>query len=128
MKTDYIEMNIDEMKQVKETWQIHLKIFIRRLRHVQNIEETKENRWELLQLAESLKLSIETIKKVMAIYSELINLGENCELDEDYFLSEMKEVQILHKSFKDENNKKSTKDLLKKYPYNYHSTKPTLNI
>ena len=125
---DYKEMNIDEMKQVKDTWQIHLKIFIKRLKHVQNIEETKENRWELVQLAESLKISIETIKKVIAIYSELINLGEACELDEDYFLDEMKEVQILHKGFKEECNKKSTKELMKKYPYNYHSSKPILNI
>ena len=86
---DYVEMNIDEMKQVKETWQIHLKIFTRKLRNIANIPESKENRWELKQLEAHYSFCIESIKDIMAIYSNLINLAEDCDLDEDFFLKEI---------------------------------------
>ena len=125
---DYVEMNIDEMKQVKETWQIHLKIFTRKLRNIANIPESKENRWELKQLEAHYSFCIESIKDIMAIYSNLINLAEDCDLDEDFFLKEIKKVQRIHKSLREENNKKTIQAVANKYSYSNNHKHTSLNI
>ena len=56
MKNVYVEMNIDEMKQVKETWQIHLKIYARKLRRLKNISQT--------EFAEMLDISVSALSKI----------------------------------------------------------------
>lgn len=127
-KQKYIEMNIDEMKQVKETWQIHLKIYSRKLRRLKNIEETKENRNDIYQLSMSYSYCINILSEVISIYKELINLGEMNELDETYFLKKIKEVQRLHANFKIEASKKQIKDLTFKFSLDQFSKKPNLNI
>lgn len=124
---DYIEMNVDEMKKVKDTWQIHLKIFTRKIKHLSTID-AKENKWELKQLEMCYTFCLDKIKPIISIYTNLINLGENCELDEDYFIKKIKEVQRLHSDLRTEINRKSNRELAKKYNYNTNSTKPNLNI
>ena len=111
----YQEMHIDEMKQVKDSWKSHLKTFSYKLNHVKCVKETKENRWELMQLEELYSFCIDYCKKIIAKYSNLIDLAENCDLEEHYFLKEMKEVQKLHETMRKELNKKSNKLLEIKY-------------
>lgn len=128
MKEKYIEMNIDEMKKVKDTWQIHKKIFTRRLNHLNIIEQTEENKWELMQLELCYSYCLDIIKQIISIYSNLIDLAENCDLDEDYFIKKIKEVQRMHSNLTIEFNKKANKELYKKYGYDKHSKKEELNI
>jgi len=127
-KQKYVEMNIDEMKKVKETWQIHLKIYARKLRRLKNIEETKANRNDIYQLNMSYSYCINILSEVISIYKELIDLGEMDELDETYFLKRIKEVQRLHSNFKLEANKKNIKDLTFKLNLEILTKKNNLNI
>lgn len=127
-RNNYVEMNIDEMKQVKETWQIHLRLYIRKLRKLRNIEETKENMYDLHQLDMSYSYCINTISNIISIYKELIDLAEMCELGEDYFSKKIKEVQRLHSSFRLEANNKHIKDLANKLSIEELHKKLDLNI
>ena len=127
-RNNYVEMNIDEMKDVKETWQIHLKLFSRKLRKLRNIEETKANRCDIHQLEMSYTYCINTISDIITIYKELIDLAEMCELGEDYFLKKIKEVQRLHSNFRLEANKKNIKDLTFKLNLEILTNKHNLNM
>lgn len=111
----YVEMHIDEMKAVKESWQRFLKMARNNLRHVLSLKETKENRWELLSLEKHYDYCLDAIKKILAIYSELINLGEDCDLEENYFIKRIKEIQRIHKDLHKEFNNKKMKILEMKY-------------
>jgi len=122
----YVEMNIDEMKQVKETWQIHLRIFVRKLKKLNSIPETKENFTELKQLETCYTYCVEIISNIISIYKDLINLGENCTLDEKYFIDKMNEVKRLHSNFRLEGNKYN--HLAKKYFITIHTKKDELNF
>ncbi len=112
---EYVEMNIDEMKEVKDAWKRNSKTIQRKLKQVECIEETKENRWDLLSLQKNYIYFLDTIKRIMGIYSELINLGEMDELDEDYFVKRIKEVQRIHNDLHKEINSKSIQVLEIKY-------------
>ena len=114
-KYEYIEMNIDEMKSVKDSWKRYLKMAKNNLNHLKCIEETKENRWELKSLEMSYNFFIDQIKKIMSIYSELINMAEDCELDEEDFLDGMKAIQLINKDLHLEMSKKSFKQLNLKF-------------
>lgn len=114
-ESNYVEMTIDEMKGVKDTWKLWGKMIMSARRKVQNIEETKENRWDLKALECILDFDFDITKKIVKIYSELINLGEDCELDEEYFIKQMKKAQRLHKELQVENKKASTKRLFSEY-------------
>lgn len=127
-RNNYVEMNIDEMKEVKETWQIHLKLYVRKLRKLSNIEETKTNRCDIHQLEMNYTYCINTISDIISIYKELIDLAEMCELGEDYFTKKIKEVQRLHANFRLEANKKSIKDLANKLSIEELNKKLNLNI
>lgn len=127
-RNNYVEMNIDEMKDVKETWQIHLKLYARKLRKLRNTEETKENRSDIHQLEMNYTFCINTISDIISIYKELIDLAEMCELGEDFFLKKIKEVQRLHANFRLEANKKSIKDIANKLSIEELNKKLNLNI
>ncbi|MBO5954866.1 MAG: hypothetical protein J6Q13_02730 [Clostridia bacterium] len=122
---EYIEMHIDEMKSVKESWKCYFKMAKNNLKHIQNIEETKENRWELKSLTMSYTYFIDQISKIVKIYSELINLAEDCELEEKDFVDAMKVVQKLNNDLHIESNKKTFKSLNIKY---IESLRPAKNI
>ena len=111
----YSEMHVDEMKAVKESWKRYFKMARNNLKHVQCIEETKENRWELKSLEMSYTYFIDQIKKIVSIYSALINVAEECELDEADFLKAMKAVQLINKDLHIEANKKNFKAFNIKY-------------
>ena len=112
---EYKEMYVDEMKQVKKSWQAFLKMAKNNLNHVLSIEETKENRWELKSLEESYKLFIHGIKRIIKKYSELIDLGEMSELEEDYFLQVMEEIKIINNDLTKESESKNFRILNKKH-------------
>ncbi len=111
----YVEMHIDEMKAVKDSWKGYFKTARNNLKHLNCIEETKENRWELKSLEMSYTFFIDNIKKIISIYSALINLAENDELDEDNFLGAMKVVKHINNDLHIEANKKTFKQLNMKY-------------
>ena len=121
----YIEMHIDEMKSVKDSWKRFFKMAKNNLKHIQCIEETKENRWDLKSLEMSYTYFIDQIKKIISIYSELINLAENDQLEEDDFLEAMKAVKLLNNDLHVEANKKLFKNLNIKY---IESLRPAKNI
>lgn len=112
---EYVEMHIDEMKAVKESWQNFLRMAKNNLRHLQCVEETKDNRWELKSLEMSYNFFIEQIKKIVSEYSQLINLGEDCDLEESDFVGAMKVIKRLNLELKREYAKKSFKELNIKY-------------
>ena len=116
------------MKEIKAVFRIRLKNYIKKLNAAQAIEQTNKNYQELYQLKESLSTCIKLIKQILDIYSNLINLGEKCELDEDQFLDEIQIIQRLHKTLDLEINKKSNQELYVKYLSNIHFKKDTFNI
>ena len=109
----YVEMNIDEMKKVKETLQIHLKNFTTKLNALNNIETS--NAYELKPLEMCYSYCIMAIKQIISVYRDLINRGEMDKLDESYFLKKMKEVQRVHTNLRLEYNKKIYQDLENRY-------------
>ena len=115
MEEKYIEMHIDDMKSAKNGWQSWQSTAKRLLRKIQNTEETKSNRWELKSLEMSYTFFIKKIGEIISIYSKLINLAENCDLEEDYFLKTIKSVQRINKELKQEYNKKSFIELNNKH-------------
>ncbi len=125
---EYTEMYVDEMKQVKEAWKKHSKMARNNLNHIQCIEETKENRWELKSLEMSYTFFIDTIKKIISIYNELINLAEDCDLEEHDFLKAMKAVQLLNNDLHIESNKKTFKALNIKYIEGLRPAKDIVNV
>ena len=114
-KQEYVEMHIDEMKAVKRSWCGYLDMARNNLKHIKNIEETKENQWELQSLEMNYTFFIDQIDKIVAIYGFLINKAENCELEESVFLKAMKQVKLINKDLRIEVNKKSFKTLNLKY-------------
>ena len=124
---EYVEMNIDEMKEVKDTWKRNSKSIQRKLQQVEAIEETKQNRWDLVSLQKNYIFFLDTIKRIMGIYSELINLGEECELDEEYFIKRIKEVQRIHNDLHKEINRKEILALEAKYISN-HNANSAVNL
>lgn len=121
----YVEMHIDEMKSVKDSWKRYFKMARNNLNHLKCIEETKENRWELKSLEMSYTFIIDQITKIVKIYSSLINLAEDCDLEEEEFLEAMIAVQIINKELHVEANKKTFKQLNMKY---IESLRPARNI
>lgn len=121
----YVEMHVDEMKAVKDSWKRFLKMARNNLKHINNIEETKENRWELKSLEMSYTFFIDNIKQIISIYSELIDIAEYNELEEQDFLEAMKQVKLLNNDLHIEANKKSFKNLNIKY---IESLRPAKNI
>lgn len=113
MKNEYVEMNIDEMKNIKETWQIILKNFTSKLSSLNYIETN--NNFELIPLEVYYSHCIVSIKHIVHIYSDLINKGEMDELDEDYFLKKIKEIQRIHKNIQIESSNKTYKKLEQTY-------------
>ena len=111
----YVEMHIDEMKSVKDSWKRYFKMARNNLKYISCIEETRENRWDLKSLEMSYTFFIDQIKKIISIYSALINLAENDELEEEDFLDAMKSVKLLNKDLHIEANKKTFKQLNMKY-------------
>lgn len=111
----YVEMHIDEMKSVKDAWKKYFKMARNNFNHLKCVEETKENRWDLKGLEISYSFIMEQIRKIISIYSNLINLAEDCDLEESDFLDAMKEVQLINKELRNESNKKTFKALNSKY-------------
>lgn len=115
MEEKYVEMNIDEMKSVKEQLKIYSREFKDRLKQVYSINVTNENCWELLTLEKSYEYFINKLGKINSLYSQLINLGENDDLDERFFLKQIKEVQKIHTELRKEFVGKNFKSLEEKY-------------
>lgn len=114
-EVEYAEMHIDEMKSVKEAWKRYFKMARNNLNHLKGLEETKENRWELKSLEMSYTFFIDSIRKIVSIYTALINLAENSNLEEMDFLKAMQAVQLVNKNLHIELNKKNFKELNIKY-------------
>lgn len=115
MEGKYIEMHIDDMKQAKMSWKKWLKTARGLLRKIQQIEETKANRWDLKSLEMSYSFFIDEMGKIVTVYSMLIDLAEDCELTQDDFLNAMKGVQLINNELRKEYNKKTFTELNNKY-------------
>lgn len=124
----YVEMHIDEMKSVKDAWKRYFKMARNNLNHLKCVEETKENRWDLKSLEMSYSFFMDQIKKIISIYSELISLAEDCELDESDFKDAMKAVKLINRDLHVEANKKSFKALNMKYIEGLRPAKNIVNI
>lgn len=111
----YVEMHIDEMKSVKEAWKRYFKMARNNYNHLKCIVENKENRWELKSLEMSYSFIIDQIKKIVSTYSKLINLAEDCDLEESDFTDAMKQVKLINNTIHIEANKKTFKSLNVKY-------------
>lgn len=128
MEEKYIEMHIDEMKSVKDSWKRYFKMARNNLNRLKCVEETKENRWELKALEMYYTYFMNRIREIISIYSELINLAEDCELEESDFLDAMKEVQLINKDLHIEANKKKFKEFNIKYIENLRPAKNITNV
>ena len=107
----YVEMYIDEMKRTKEGLKIEVGELRAKLNRVKSVVETKENRWYLVQLEEHYNNCIKTLNRIVKMYSNLINLAENDELDEEEFKKIIKEIQRIHSVVIKECNRQSIKKL-----------------
>ena len=112
---DYVEMHVDEMKGVKDSWKRYFKMARNNFNHIKYIEETKENRWDLQALEMYYKFFMNRIKDIIEIYSQLIDLAENDELEEKDFIKSMKAVKLINKELHVEASKKTFKTLNMKY-------------
>ena len=108
-------MTVEEMISAKQAWKKYLTEAQSKLRVVQNIEETKENRWELKSLEMSYSYFVDQIRKIMKVYSILIKFAEQKDLDKEEFLAVMKTLQLANNDLKVEYNKKLFQELNEKY-------------
>lgn len=115
MEEEYVEMYVDDMKSAKNGWQAWLRVAKRKLKEVQSIEETLANRWELKSLEMSYNFFVKQMRQIVAVYGELIDLAENCELSEEDFQLAMKALQLLNNDLRKEYEKKSFRELNNKY-------------
>ena len=111
----YVEMYIDEMKKAKEGLQIAIGEFQNKLNYIKCIEETKENRWELVQLEEHYTNCIKVLIRVVKKYSNMIKNAEMDELTEEDFKDMIKEIQRTHAQVVRECERKSIQRLEKLY-------------
>ena len=63
------------------------------------------------------------MKKMVSIYGELIDLAEDCELEETDFIDAIKTLQSINNELKKEYNKKSFKELNNKYVHGIREAK-----
>lgn len=108
-------MTIDEMISAKESWKGFLKMAKNNLKRIRNIEETKENRWDLKSLEMSYTYFIDQMGKIVSLYSQLIILTQEDDMDEYTFEKVMLALQLINKNLHQECNKKSFKALNIKY-------------
>ena len=121
-----IEMTIEEMKQVKEVWKGYFKMAKNNLKHVQSIEETKENRWEIKTLEVEYAFFMDRIKNIVKIYSAMICDMENGDLEVEDFANAMKVLQELNNELHKELKKQTFKELNMKYVESLRPTKVIL--
>ena len=115
MKEKNVLMSVQEMIEVKDVWKKYSKEAKNILEDIKNIEQTKENCWELKSLEMSYSYFIDQIRKIVRIYSALIQLKEEDDLNKEEFLLAMKALQIANNDLKVEYNKKSFKTFNEKY-------------
>ncbi len=120
-------MNIDDMKSAKDGWQSWSRTARRILKRIQGIEVTKANRWELKSLEASYEFFIDEMDRIICIYSELINLAEDCELEPYVFKSAAKEMQIIGKGLRQESEKRNFRELNNKYVHGIKETEVIIN-
>ena len=125
---NYNEMYVDDMKAAKEGWQTWLRVSKTILKKIQNFNETKINRWDLKSLETYYKFFIKQIEKTISIYSELIDLAELCELEEQFFIKKIKELKAVGKELKKEYYCKSFKELNNKYVHGIQEAEITSEI
>ena len=128
MKYKYVEMYIDEMKRTKKGIQNTLIEFKTKKNRILCIPETKENRMDILCLCEHYNDCIEILNRVKSMYSKMINIAENDELDEDDFRKRIKEIQRVHNEVAKEREKNLIKKLESKYIQSDRSIKNIVNI
>ena len=108
-------MTVEEMISVKQAWKNYLTKAQSLHEMVKNIEETKENRWELLSLEKSYSYFVDQIRKIKNVYSILIRFAEQKDLNKEEFIVVMKTLQLANNDLKVEYNKKLFKELNAKY-------------
>lgn len=108
-------MTIDEMISAKESWKRFLKMAKNNLKRIRSIEENKENRWDLKSLEMSYNYFIDQMGKIVSLYSQLVILAQENDMDEYTFKKVMLALQLINKNLHQECNKKSFKALNIKY-------------
>ena len=118
-------INIEEIKQIKKTFQIHLSHFTKKYNKLLAMDDKSK---EFLQLKCYYSFCIDTLDDIVEIYADLINLFKKDELKKDYFQKKIQEAQRLHKNINIETNKPTTKRLLNIYNIDIYSKKGDLTL
>jgi len=108
-------MSLEDMISSQSSWKTWLSVARKRLKKVQSIEETKENRWELKSLEASYAFFIDQMDMMVFIYAGMIDLAKNNELEQYVFDRAVKELQIINGELRKEYEKKFFKELNNKY-------------
>ena len=108
-------MSLEDMISSQSSWKTWLDVARKRLKKVQSIEETKENRWELKSLEASYVFFIDQMDMMVYIYAGMINLAKNDELEQYVFDRAVKELKIINGELRKEYDNKKFRDLNNKY-------------
>ena len=108
-------MSLEDMVSSQSSWKKWLNVARKNLNRVQQIEETKENRWELKCLEMYYTFFIDKMDMMVFIYGGMIDLAKQNELEQYVFDRVVKELKILNIELRKEYQKKTFKELNKKY-------------
>lgn len=108
-------MSLEDMISSQSSWKKWINVARKTLNRVQNIEETKENRWELKSLESSYNFFIDKMDMIIFLYGGMINLKKENELEQYVFDRVIKELKILNGELHKELEKKLFKELNNKY-------------
>ena len=108
-------MSLEDMISSQSSWKKWINVARKILGRVQNIEETKENRWELKSLEASYNFFIDKMDMIVFLYGGMIDLKKEDELEQYVFDRVVKELKIINGELRKEKEKKLFKDLNNKY-------------
>ena len=126
------KLSVEDLKSMKRSWKNWLNIANTCLRRVQNIHETKENRWDIKQLEETYNFYVSKIKHIIKSYSILINskdeeLNSGEELSTNQYFKIIKDIEDTIKEIKKEYNKKSFRKLNNDYIHGFREAEVIRN-
>ena len=121
-------MSLEDMISSQSSWKKWLNVARKILNRVQNIEETKENRWELKSLEAYYSFFVDKMDMIVFLYGGMINLAKEDNLEQYVFDRVIKELKIINGELRKEKEKKLFKELNNKYIHGIREAQIIVNM
>ena len=127
-KNEVEMMSLEDMISSQSTWKKWQGVAQNLLKRIQNMEETKENRWELKSLEAYYSFFIDKMDMIVFLYGGMINLAKEDNLEQYVFDRVIKELKIINGELRKEKEKKSFKELNNKYIHGIREAQIIVNM